>query len=444
MHVIIVGAGLAGTATAWYLRQGGATVTVIERGDAAAMETSFANAGMLTPSMADPWNAPGTWRKLLRWIGREDAPMLLRPHALPSLIGWGLQFLWHSRTGSFHRNTVKNVRLALYSLAQLQQLREQTGIEYDAASTGTLRACRDQASLDRAAALAAFLAEHGVAHRVLDRAGLVGVEPALAPIAGDLVGGIHYSRDESGDAHMFTRNLAQRAAEAGVRFVYRSEFTGVRMRGGQLSGVEYRCAERRLDGDTDPVLRANSGVEPEHGETILDGDAVVLAAGSFTPVLARRLGLSVPVRPVKGYSITAPVGDWASPPRIPVSDDHLHAAVTPLGDRIRVAGTAEFTGYDDTLSPSRVANLNHLLHALYPDYATRLQPSSVTPWCGFRPVSADGVPILGSTPLQGLYMNTGQGPLGWTMAAGCGRLLADVVLGQKPALDMNDYALARF
>ena len=444
MRVIIIGAGLAGTATAWYLRQGGATVTVIERGEAAAMETSFANAGMLTPSMADPWNAPGTWRNLLRWIGREDAPMLLRPSALPGLLGWGLQFLRHSRTVSFHRNTLKNVRLALYSLKELQRLRDVAAIEYDAASVGTLRACRDQTSLDRAAALAAFLADHGVAYRVLDRAGLVATEPALAPIAGDLVGGIHYCEDESGDAHLFTRGLAQRATECGVEFLYRSEFTGVRLNGSRVSGVEHRLLENRSS------LRSGSaaGTNADHKENAktntLDADAVVLAAGSFTPVVARQLGLRVPVRPVKGYSITAPVGDWASPPRIPVSDDHLHAAVTPLGDRIRVAGTAEFTAYDDTLTPSRLSNLMNLLRAVYPDYAARLDPATITPWCGFRPVSADGVPILGSTGIEGLYLNTGQGPLGWTMAAGCGHLLADLILNQAPALDTADYALARF
>ncbi len=444
MRVIIIGAGLAGTATAWYLRQAGATVTVIERGAAAAMETSFANAGMLTPSMADPWNAPGTWRNLLRWIGREDAPMLLRPGALPGLLGWGLQFLRHSRPGPFHRNTLKNVRLALYSLKELQRLREAAAIEYDAAAAGTLRACRDQASLDRAAALAAFLADHGVVYRVLDRAGLVATEPALVPIAGSLVGGIHYCEDESGDAHLFTRALAQRAAECGVEFLYRCEFTGVRLDGGRVSGVEHRFLGSDTAGSGDFDAGPDAGEQAGARAEPLDADAVVLAAGSFTPVLARQLGLRVPVRPVKGYSITAPVGDWTSPPRIPVSDDHLHAAVTPLGDRIRVAGTAEFAGYDDALTPSRLNNLLNLLRAIYPDYAARLDPATISPWCGFRPVSVDGVPIIGATGLQGLYLNTGQGPLGWTMAAGCGHLLADLILGRTPALDARDYALARF
>ena len=423
MRVIVIGAGLAGTSTAWYLAQGGASVTVLDRAPGAAMETSFANAGMLTPSMADPWNAPGTLWHLLRWIGREEAPMLLRPRALPDLAGWGLHFLRQSRPHLFHRNTLKNVRLALYSMSELRRLRDELDIDYDGAARGTLRACRDQASLDRAAELAASLAEHGVAYRLLDRDGVVATEPALNPVAEKIVGGIHYVDDESGDAHLFTSGLATRAKGAGVQFRFGFDVNAIETRRGAVRAVRGRTAGR-----------------DERFET----EAVVLAAGSFTPLLARRVGVRVPVRPVKGYSITAPRGDWQDGPRIPVSDDHLHTAVTPLGERIRVAGTAEFTGYDDRLTPQRVDNLLRLLQAIYPAYAERLDPSVVRPWCGFRPVSSDGVSILGPSPLAGLFLNTGQGPLGWTMAAGCGRLLADQMLGRHCDLNPEDYALDRF
>jgi D-amino-acid dehydrogenase len=425
VRVIVIGAGLAGTTTAWYLRDGGADVTVVDRACGAAMETSFANAGMLTPSMADPWNAPGTFWHLLRWIGREDAPMLLRPGALPGLAGWGISFLRHSRPGPFRRNTVRNVRLAVYSLSELRALRDGLGLQYDGAARGTLRACRDRASLDRASSLAASLAEHGVAFRRLDTDGVIDVEPALAPVASKIVGGVHYQGDESGDAHLFTTRLAERAADQGVNFRFGFQVRSIETRDGTARGIRGRYTDSQAD------------------ETI-EADALVLAAGSYTPLLGQGVGVRVPVRPVKGYSITAPRGDWDDGPRIPVSDDHLHTAVTPLGDRIRVAGTAEFTGYDDRLTPARVQNLLDLLREIYPDYARRLDPATVKPWCGFRPVSSDGVPILGPTPVPGLFLNTGHGPLGWTMAAGCGRLVADRVLGEKCAIDLEDYALDRF
>jgi D-amino-acid dehydrogenase len=419
MHIVVIGAGLAGTASAWYLRRQGYEVTVVDRADAAAMETSYANAGMLTPSMADPWNSPGTFGRLLGWLGDEKAPMLLRPAAIPSLAGWGVRFLMNSRSAPFRRNTLRNVRLANQSLARLKELRSELGIEYDQVEGGTLRACRDLAALDHASELAAALSDHGVEYRRLDRDGVVAAEPALEPVADKIVGGIHYQNDESGDAHRFCQGLATAAADAGVRFEY-----GVTVTGFHLEEASVRAARS--------------------GAAEIEAGAFVIAAGSYTPLLGRMLGVSVPVRPVKGYSITVPRGDWQGAPRIPVSDDHLHTAVTPMGDRIRVAGTAEFAGYDTSLRPSRIDNLLGLLEAIYPDFARRIDRTDVDPWCGFRPVSADGVPIIGKTPISNLYLNTGHGPLGWTMAAGSGELLASVVSRNPSPLDASDYALDRF
>ncbi|MGD1976605.1 MAG: D-amino acid dehydrogenase [Gammaproteobacteria bacterium] len=419
MHVLIVGAGLMGTTTAWYLRQHGVDVTVLDRAEGAGMETSFANAGMLTPSMADPWNAPGVLSKLLRWVGKDDAPMLLRPQALPSLLGWGIRFMFNSRPARFRKNTLRNVAIAHYSLEQLRSLRTELALDYDQTLGGTLRACRDQASLDHAASLAGFLADHGVEYQVLDRQGVVRAEPGLRPIAEKLVGGVHYVADESGDAHLFTRGLCDAARMAGVVFRFGAKVTGFTRVGDRLNAVQV-------------------------GDEEIPADAIILAAGSFTPPLARMLGLRVPVRPVKGYSITLPRGDWPDGPRIPVADDHLHAAVTPLGDRIRVAGTAEFAGYDDRVRPARIRNLLSLLEMIYPEYASRIEPGAAEPWCGFRPMSADGVPILGPTPIPNLYVNVGQGHLGWTMSAGSGKLVADLVAGASPDLPMNNYSLDRF
>jgi D-amino-acid dehydrogenase len=419
MHVVIVGAGLIGTCTAWYLRQHGVDVTVIERADAPGMETSFANAGMLTPSMADPWNSPGTLRKLIKWLGREDAPMLLRLHAVPSLSRWGMAFLLNSSEERFRTNTLKNVALANYSLDLLRSLRADLSLNYDQMSAGTLRACRDQVSLDHAAGLAEFLKPHGVEYKVLDRDGVTRAEPALAPVAQRLVGGIHYSGDESGDAHLFCQALGKACAAAGVQFLFGQEVTDASRSGDQF-------------------ILGTPGAKDIHA------DAVVLATGSYTPSLASKVGLRVPVRPVKGYSITVPRGDWRDGPRIPVADDHLHTAVTPLGDRIRVAGTAEFTGHDAALTPARIDNLFSLLEAIYPEFARRLDRPSAKPWCGFRPMSADGVPILGATRIPGLFVNTGQGHLGWTMAAGSGKAVADSIVGAPPELKIDDYSLARF
>jgi D-amino-acid dehydrogenase len=286
-------------------------------------------------------------------------------------------------------------------------------------SAGTLRACRDQVSLDHAAGLAEFLKPHGVEYTVLDREGVTRVEPALAPVAYRLVGGIHYTGDESGDAHLFCQALGRACSAAGVQFLFGLEVNEI----------------MRAD---DKLIVASDSSEG------IDADAVVLASGSYTPSLAALVGLRVPVTPVKGYSITVPRGDWHDGPRIPVADDHLHTAVTPLGDRIRVAGTAEFTGHDTTLTAARIDNLYLLLEAIYPEFARRLDRRSAKPWCGFRPMSADGVPILGPTRIPELYVNTGQGHLGWTMAAGSGKAVADSIVGVPAEIKVDDYSLARF
>ena len=324
MHVLVIGSGLIGTATAWYLRQEGADVTVVDRACGPARETSFANAGMLTPSMADPWNAPGVVWKLLGWVGREDAPMLLRPRDIPRLAGWGTRFLWNSRAASFERNMLRNVALASFSLDSLRELRAELGLSYCERTRGVLKVFRDPANLATAVAVAQQLGEHGVVHRALDREGVADVEPSLAPVAEKLAGGILHPDDESGDAHRFVCALAEAARAAGVRFEFDTAVTGLRAKGGRLAAVETTAGE-------------------------LSADACVLAAGSYSAPLLAGLGLRLPVRPVKGYSITVPFGDENLAPRRPVTDDHLHIAVTPFGDRLRVAGTAEFTGLDHSV-----------------------------------------------------------------------------------------------
>lgn len=313
-----------------------------------------------------------------------------------------------------------NLALARYSLEMLQALRQRLEPEYCANTLGTLKVFRDRAPFRRAVESGRWLAERGVRNRVLDRKGIVATEPALAPVADRLLGGIHYPDDESGDAHMFCKALADAAGQQGVKFEFGITVQGFRREPDQLSALQTNAGE-------------------------MQADAFVVAAGSYSQLLLRDLGARLPVRPVKGYSITVPRGKWEDGPQMPVTDDHIHAAVTPMGDRIRVAGTAELSDMDMTVRPSRIRNLVTLLEALYPGFAARLGDNSdLNAWCGLRPVSADGVPVLGPAVFENLYLNTGQGHLGWTMAAGSGKLVADSITGRSPALPLSDYGFQRF
>jgi D-amino-acid dehydrogenase len=418
MRIVIVGSGLLGVSTAWFLCRDGHEVTVLEREGDVARGTSFANSGMLTPSMADPWNAPGLHWHLLRWLGREDAPFLLRPRVLPSMIGWGLSFLAHSRPARFARAMEANLRLATFSLAVLRELRAGLSLRYDERAQGTIKVFRDARAFEHAVARNDTLRSLGLDVRVLAPPAIVVVEPALADVRDRLVGGLHCPDDESGDARAFTEQLAAHARAAGVRFVFDTEVTGFETDGAKL-------------------VAAHAGAR-RHA-----ADAFVVAAGCWSAPLLARLGLGLPVRPVKGYSITVPFGAWASPPRMPVVDDYMHIAATPLGARLRVAGTAEIAGYDTSLPPGRIENLFDMALQLFPSLAPHLDRAGAAPWAGLRPVSADGVPRIGRLRFANLYVNAGQGHLGWTLAAGSARLLADLVAGRAPALDAAPYTPQR-
>lgn len=418
MRVIVIGAGLLGVATAWFLAKDGHEVIVVDRADGAARGTSFGNAGMLTPSMADPWNSPGVLGQMLRYLGREDAPLLLRLKALPSLLGWGLSFLAQSTPQRYRDNMQRNLRLANYNLTVMRELRAALPLTYDQRTAGTLKVFRDSRALDEAVHRCEQLAELGLKMRKLNPQQLIEFEPALTDVRDALVGGIHFPDDESGDARQFTEALAQHAQAAGVTFRFGAAVTGFERKGGRVTGVN-------TDGEQ------------------LSADAVVIAAGSWSPLLLRTLGLKLAVRPVKGYSITVPIAGWKQPPQLPLVDDALHAAVTPLGRRLRVAGTAEFTGYDTTPTPARVENLFDLLLAMFPSFEPYLDRSQASPWAGLRPVSADGVPFIGQLGYDNLYVNTGHGHLGWTLAAGSGRMLADLIEKRTPQLDPVPYRAQR-
>jgi D-amino-acid dehydrogenase len=421
MRVIVIGAGLAGLTTAYYLQRDGADVTVIERGPGPGLATSFANGALLHASLSAPWNSPGIFWQILRWIGREDAPLLLRARALPELLGWGAQFLQHSAHRHFNVNVHKNLRLAIYSLRLMRQLREQTPIRYAYQGRGLLSLFRSDHARSVRMREVGVLAEHGLSLRTLDRDALIALEPTLAPIGHELVGGIHYSDDEGGDAHLFCLELARVLREGGATLRFNA-------------AVESLALDRSR-------IRCVRGAGEE-----FTADTYVLAAGSDSPLLARGAGLSLPVRPVKGYSITMPRERAAdAAPHIGIEDAHLHAVVAPVGDDwVRVAGTAELTGYDLSVNPQRIDNLQRLLRRLFPRFAERLNPEDFKPWAGLRPMCADGVPLLGETTIVNLHLNTGHGHLGWTLAAGSGRVVADRIAGRTPDVNAEDYAAARF
>lgn len=423
MRVIVIGAGIVGLASARFLlSEGVRDVVLVDRAAGPGEGTSFANGALLHPSSVEPWNSPGILGYLLRHVGRDDAAVLLRARALPSLLGWGLRFLRESSPGRFRANALANTALALHSLRCMREI----GIEpnrFDHVARGSLMVLRDTQALEAARQWADELARVGVRYDLLGRAAVLSVEPSLAPVAGQLAGAIHNLDDETGDCQRFCQALATDLV---------------------AHGVETRwCAE---------VDRLEAGRQGVRAVLLRDGtrigaDAVVLAAGPQSAALARPLGLRLPIRPAKGYSLSYALGPESSSPRVPVIDRDLHVAVTPLGTgtsrRLRVAGTAEFCGDDLRIAPERVANLANLASRLYPQVIQ--EADAPRPWTGLRPVCADGRPMVGPTRLPGLWLNTGHGHLGWTVGAATGHLLAtQMTRKDSSAGHVHAFAPARF
>lgn len=421
MHVVIVGCGVIGVATAWYLARGGAEVTVVERREGPALETSFANASMLTPSLSSPWNSPGVWRTLLKYLGREEAALLIRLSAFPALLPWGYRFLWNSRPARHEINLKKNLRLCNYSVEIMAEIRSETAIEYEADRTGIMEVCRDQEGMVRGRAHCSTLRANQVPVQELSAAEVVDREPALEAIQPELAGGFFYPADEVGDAHRFSCRLRSHAERHGATFRFGENVQRLLAPGGELQGVHL-----------------------DNGEE-LEADQIVVSAGSYTPGLVRPLGVRVPICPAKGYSLTAPMPEGLPVPAHAVLDDRYKAGVVPLGARrIRVGGTVEFTGFNLELSSKRVANLRRLLAGVLPRHAERISVDEMQPWCGLRAASPDGVPILGASGVEGLSLASGHGHLGWSMAAGTGKALAQQLLGGPREFSLAGYELSRF
>ncbi len=416
MRVVVLGAGVVGTTSAYYLAGAGHAVTVIDRQPDAGMETSFANAGQVSPGYSAPWAGPGVPIKAIRWLMMTHRPLVIRPLLDPFMWRWMTLLLRNCTEAAYHRNKARMVRLAEYSRDCLRALRQETGIEYDARSRGTLQLFRTRKQIDHIPEDTRVLDEGGVPYEVLDRGGCIAAEPALALTASHFLGGLRLPGDETGDAHLFTRRLAAIAAEAGVAFRYGTAVERITAEGGRLRGV------------------VASGAS-------VPADAVVLALGSYSRNMLAPLGIDLPVYPVKGYSITIPIEDEAAAPVSTVMDETYKVAITRLGSRIRVGGTAELAGFSAALSEPRRATLEHSVSDLFPRGGSVARASF---WTGLRPMTPDGTPIVGPTRLPGLFLNTGHGTLGWTMACGSGRLLADLVSGRPPEIAHDDLAISRY
>ena len=410
MLVVVLGAGIIGTTTAFRLAEAGHAVTVVDRQPDAGLETSFANGGLVTPATSDSWAAPETPTRILKWLGRGDAPMLLRLAAVPGMVSWGIRFLANCRPEQWRFNTQANLSLALFSLDELRSLTEDERLEYDRNPPGLLKLFRDPYSMESAIRAADLLRELGVRAEQLSTASAIRTEPALAPIERDLSGAILYPDDESGDAFKFTREVAKRALARGVAFVF----------GRKIIGLQ-RSDDRIVAAMTD------------HGA--VSGDLYVLALGSYSAPIARTAGLSLPVYPAKGYSITVEAKGWNGAPRMPVTDDGLKVAVTPLGDTLRVAGTVEFAGFDTSLNAARGRMLVNNLAAILPHHPK----GDIKHWAGLRPLTPSGRPLVGRTRLTNLLVNTGHGPLGWTLAAGSARLIALLAEDKPLPLDAKPF-----
>jgi D-amino-acid dehydrogenase len=415
MRVTVLGAGVVGVTSAWYLAADGHEVTVIERQPLPAQETSFANGGQISVSHAEPWANPQAPLKALKWLGREDAPLLWRLRADPAQWAWGLRFLRECTAARARANVGAIVRLGLASRTALQSLRRELALEYDHLERGILHFYTDPAEFEHALPQAALMREFGCDRVPKTAAECLAIEPALAGSRVPVVGGTYTAGDESGDARRFTEALAQHAAARGVRFRYGETVTALLREGDRLAGV-----------------RLGSG------ETLC-AEMTVLALGSYSPLLLRPLGLRLPVYPAKGYSATLTLPPGTAAPSVSLTDDGHKIVISRLGQALRVAGTAEFNGYDTSLNAARCAALLTRTREIFPSLAT---VSQVDYWAGLRPATPGNVPLIGdmaAAGLAGLWLNTGHGTLGWTLSCGSARLLADLAAGRDPGFEARPY-----
>lgn len=411
MRVLVLGAGVIGTTSAWYLARAGHQVTVVDRQALAGNETSFANGGQISVSHAEPWANPHVFRYLMRWLGREDAPLLWRWRADPAQLAWGLRFLGQCLPGATRRNISAIVGLALYSRSCLQALRRELGLQYDHLERGILHIYTDRDEFSRAKEAARLMRGLGLDRDTVDVEKCLKIEPALGDAKAMLVGGDYTRSDESGDAHLFTVALAEQAKTIGVDFRFGLNVERIVVASGQVAGVL--------------VEQAGAG-------ELLTADAYVLALGSYSPLLLRPVDINLPIYPAKGYSATLRLAEGTMAPTVSLTDDERKIVFSRFGNRLRVAGTAEFNGYNLDLNPVRCQALIDRTKQLFPGLEFVGEPDF---WCGLRPATPSNVPFVGQSRYANLWLNTGHGTLGWTMACGSAAALAALMDGRRPEPD---------
>ena len=416
MTILVLGSGVIGTTIAYYLARAGHDVTVVDRQSGPALETSFANAGEISPGYASPWAGPGVPVKAIKWLLMNHSPLIIKPMLEASMWRWCFAMLRNCTEARYRVNKSRMVRVAEYSRDCLKALRAETGIAYDERARGTLQLFRTQKQLDGVHKDTEILDQYGVPYEVLGTTGYLKYEPALAGVQHKFVGALRLPGDETGDCFLFTQRLARMAEALGVKFRFGVQITGIASDGKRVTGV-----------DTDAGR--------------LVADQVVLALGSYSPRWLKPLGIDIPVYPVKGFSITVPIKDAGAAPQSTIMDEAHKVAVTRLGDRIRVGGMAQLSGYDLRLNDERRRTLEFVLTDLFPDAGDLAQ---ATFWTGLRPMTPDGTPVMGGTSLENLTLATGHGTLGWTMAAGTGRAIADLLSGRQPQIDFDGLTVARY
>jgi len=412
---MVIGGGVIGVTSAWYLARAGHEVTVLERNSEIGHETSFANGGQISWGSGNPWAAPGLRKKALRWMFERHAPLVMHPRLDRDLWRWAVRLLRECSPDRYRRNKERQFRLARYSRSCLEALRSETRIRYSARNHGILAVLRTPDEIESARQDLQLAQELGIPAQLLDRSACIGHEPALSHAA-DVTAGLLYPEDESGDCRLFTEALAERAEAAGVEFQLHTALLALVPAGGRIEQALTSAGSQRAD-------------------------AYVLAAGSHSPAFVRPLDINLPIYPVKGYSITTPVVDDQHAPTASITDETHKVVISRLGRQLRVAGMAELAGFDPVIHPRRIETLRFVLNRLFPN-AT--DSENVVAWAGFRPMTPDNPPVIGASPYRNLYFNTGHGTLGWTMACGSGQMLADIVSGRQPEIDLDGLTIERF
>jgi len=415
MKVMIIGGGVIGVTSAWYLARAGHEVTVLERNSEIGHETSFANGGQVSWGSGNPWAAPGVPKKALRWLFERHAPLIVHPSLDRDLWRWAMRLLRECSPERYRRNKERQFRLARYSHACLEALRSDTRIRYSARNNGILAVFRTPEEAEAAQQNQQLARQLGIQTQLFDRTACITQEPALSHAA-DIIGGLLYPDDESGDCRQFTEALAERAETAGVKFQLHTAVLALVPAGNRIEQALTSAGTQRAD-------------------------AYVLAAGSYSPGFVRPLGIDLPIYPVKGYSITTPVVDNDHAPTTSITDETHKVVVSRLGKLLRVAGMAELAGFDHMIHPRRIETLKYVLNRLFPN-AT--DSEDVVAWSGLRPMTPDNPPVIGTSPYGNLFLNTGHGTLGWTMACGSGQVLADLVSGRSPEIDLDGLTIERF